>query len=160
MIIVPIFQKEANLFVAKHHRHHKPVVGSIFQIGLMNGGELVGVAICGRPVGRKVDYKTTIEVNRMCIIEGVKNGCSKLYSSCARIAKEMGYSSIITYTLESEPGVSLIASGWVNEGVTGGLSWNSSGSRVRENIVTNIFGEEQKYPFEKKIRWRKQLSKI
>lgn len=169
MVIVPIFQKAANEFVRDFHEHHKPVVGSIFQIGLKINDELVGVAICGRPVSPpknpKFDYRFNIEVNRLCVKretgngKKVENGCSKLYGSCARIAKEMGYLSIITYTLESEPGTSLIASGWVNEGKAGGKAWNSSGDRIRTNKIVNIFGEvELKSPEEEKIRWRKILS--
>ena len=44
-----------------------------------------------------------------------RNVCSFLYSRAARIAKEMGYAKIITYILESEPGTSLKAAGWVLE---------------------------------------------
>ena len=42
--------KEANIFVAKHHRHHKPVTGHRFSIGCFNGDILIGVAIVGRPI--------------------------------------------------------------------------------------------------------------
>jgi hypothetical protein len=111
MKIVPIKQKEANRFVSNFHRHHRPVIGSVFQIGCENGIGLIGVAICGRPVARKIDHTEIIEVNRVCVMEGHKNACSKLYAACARIAKEMGYKKIITYILESEPGISLRASG-------------------------------------------------
>lgn len=155
--IVPIFQKPANRFIAEEHDHHKPVVGSIFQIGLQLSDGIVGVAICGRPVGHKIDYKTVIEVTRCCVTRKVKikNGCSKLYSACARIAKEMGYHKIITYTLDSESGVTLKASGWyIDKEKAGGKSWNSSGDRIRTNI--DMFGEK-KYPEEMKTRWAKIL---
>lgn len=156
MITVPIFQKAANEFVAKYHRHHRPVVGSIFQIGISVNGDLVGVAICGRPVGHKINYKEVIEVNRVCVKDGATNGCSKLYAACARIAKEMGYKKIITYTLKSESGVSLKASGWFIEcDNAGGKSWNSSGGRIRTNA--DLFGQK-KYPEEMKIRWAKVLN--
>lgn len=158
MRIVPIFQKAANEFVKDHHRHHKPVVGSIFQIGLSVGDKLVGVAICGRPVSHKVDYKKVIDVARLCVIENIPNACSKLYATCARIAKEMGYESITTYILESEPGTSLKAAGWINEGRAGGKSWNSSGDRIRTNKVDTLFGSELKSPEEFKTRWRKILN--
>lgn len=156
--IVPIFQKAANKFVLQEHEHHKPVVGSIFQIGLQKGEDLVGVAICGRPVGHKIDYKTVIEVNRLCVTrkEKIVNGCSMLYSTCARIAKEMGYSKIITYTLSSELGTSLKASGWfIEKENAGGKSWNSSGDRIRTN--EDLFGNK-KYPEEMKTRWAKILN--
>jgi hypothetical protein len=152
---VPIFQKEANGFITSHHRHHIGVVGSIFQIGCRVGEELIGVAICGRPVGHKIDFTKVIEVNRLCVVDGHPNACSKLYSTCARIAKEMGYHKIITYTLESESGISLKAAGWfIENSKAGGKQWNSSGDRIRVN--EDLFGNK-KYPEKGKIRWAKQL---
>ncbi len=35
--IVPMTLKEANAFVAGHHRHHGPVTGHKFSIGLSDG---------------------------------------------------------------------------------------------------------------------------
>lgn len=90
--------KEANTFVAKHHRHHKPVTGHRFSIGCFNGDILIGVAIVGRPIARRIDQYNTIEVLRCCT-DGTKNACSMLYSACRRAAKELGYSRIITYIL-------------------------------------------------------------
>lgn len=121
--IVPISQKEANRFVAKHHRHRKPVVGSVFQIALANDGEIVGVAIVGRPVARWFDNGWTLEVNRCCT-NGEKNACSKLYAACWRVARELGYRRLITYILHSEPGTSLVAAGWKCLGEAGGSPWN------------------------------------
>ena len=49
----PISLKDANAFVAMHHRHHKPVVGHKFSIACVDGeGKIRGVAIVGRPVSR------------------------------------------------------------------------------------------------------------
>ena len=50
--IVPVSLKEANAFVERYHRHHKPVVGHKFSIGATDGETIVGVAIVGRPVSR------------------------------------------------------------------------------------------------------------
>lgn len=156
MIIVPINQKTANKFVMNWHRHHRPVVGSIFQIGCSINDELVGVAICGRPVAQKIDHTEVIEVNRCCVKEGVKNVCSKLYGASARIAKEMGYKKIITYTLDTEMGSSLKAAGWVIElEKAGNKEWNSHGTRIRTNTVTDLFGSIIKAPPQMKIRWAK-----
>ena len=38
-----------------------------------------------------------------------------MYSAAARAAKEMGFTKIQTYILESEPGTTLKASGWTFE---------------------------------------------
>lgn len=143
--IVPITQKEANAFVKKHHRHHKPVVGSIFQIACsavydacavasrleIKLYEIVGVAVIGRPVSKELDNSWTLEVNRCCT-DGSKNACSMLYSAAWRIAKNMGYLGLITYILNTEPGTSLRAAGWKCLGEAGGGSW-SCPSRPRKD---------------------------
>lgn len=141
--IVPITQEEANAFVAKYHRHHRQVIGSIFQIALsavydaceietrleIKVYEIVGVAIIGRPVAKELDNTWTVEVNRLCT-DGTKNACSMLYAAAWRIAKTMGYRGMITYILKSETGVSLRAAGWRFMYETEGGSW-SSPSRPR-----------------------------
>lgn len=111
MFIRPLDLKAANQYVMANHRHNGRVVVHRFSIGCYDGDKLVGVAICGNPVARKLDDGATIEVHRVCT-DGTLNVCSMLYGRCARIAKEMGYRKIITYTLQSESGVSLRASGW------------------------------------------------
>lgn len=159
MKIRPISLRDANRFVIKHHRHHKQVQGSKFSIGLFDNECMVGVAICGRPVGRKLDDGVTIEVNRLCVIDGVKNGCSMLYSACGKIARAMGYEKAITYILDTESGVSLKASGWTFDAENvGGKAWNSSGKMIRTDEVTNLFGTEKKYPNVMKQRWVKILN--
>ncbi|MFV0527642.1 MAG: XF1762 family protein [Lachnospiraceae bacterium] len=144
--IRPITLKEAQKFVDGKHRHHKAPVGHKFSVGLFEGDTMVGCAICGRPVSRALDDKRTCEVSRLCT-EGGKNACSMLYGACGRIAKAMGYRRIITYTLASESGVSLRASGFICEGIAGGEAW--TGNRRRDNGV----------PKEKKRRWSRLLSK-
>ena len=112
--LVPISLKEANAFVGEYHRHHKPVAGHKFSLGCTLKGQLVGVAIVGRPVSRYLDEGMTLEVNRLCST-GEKNVCSFLYGAAARAAKALGYQRIITYTLDTEPGISLRASGcWLD----------------------------------------------
>jgi hypothetical protein len=128
MELVPVYQKEANAFVKAIHRHHGPVVGSIFQIGLMDKDEdgeqkLVGVVICGRPLAKHLDSGWTIEVLRLCT-DGSQNACSMLYSAAWRTSKGLGYRRIITAILKREPGTSLKASGWRYSHDTEGRSWN------------------------------------
>ena len=117
--LVPTTLREANAFVKAHHRHHKPVTGHKFSIGCEVEGRLVGVVIAGRPVSRYLDDGLTLEVNRLCTT-GEKNACSMLYAAAARAAKAMGYQKIITYTLDTEPGTSLRAAGWMCMGRAGG----------------------------------------
>lgn len=139
---VPLGRDEANELVRRFHRHHRPVVGYKFAIGLKLGDELVGAAIAGRPVARQSDDGLTLEVTRVVVREGVKNGCSKLYGAVRRAAFAMGYRRVLTYTLGSEPGTSLVAAGWLQTGLTDGGSW-SRPSRARLDL----------HPLEPKARW-------
>lgn len=111
LTLIPITLAVANAFVAGHHRHHQPVVGHKYSIGCSANGALVGVVIVGRPVSRYLDDGATLEVTRLCT-DGTPNACSILYAAAARAAKAMGYSRIITYTLDTESGASLRAVGW------------------------------------------------
>ena len=114
---------EANAFVARHHRHHKPVVGHLFSLGAVLNGELVGVAIVGRPVARMRDDGVTAEVTRLCT-DGTRNACSFLYGAAARAAFALGFQRIGTYILASEGGTTLKAAGWRMIGETKGGSWS------------------------------------
>ena len=151
--IRPLLLKEANAFVARLHRHNRPTVGHKFSIGCFDGEKLCGVAIAGRPVARRLDDGVTLEILRVCT-DGTYNACSILYGACARAAKALGYQKVVTYTLLSESGASLRAAGFTNCGEAGGLSWDVP-SRPREVVQESLFGEERKYPNEKKIRWEK-----
>lgn len=160
MKAIPIELKEANAFVESLHRHHSPVHRDKFRIGCANDdGKLIGVVQCARPVARNLDDGKTLEVVRLCS-DGTENVCSFLYSRAARIAKEMGYTKIITYILESENGASLKASGWhIEADGVGGGSWDTP-SRPRELVPQqmSLFGENKpKYSTEKKTRYAKNL---
>lgn len=132
---VPLELKESNAFVAEHHRHHDPVHRDKFRVGCTEGGVLVGVANVGRPVARALCDGHTLEVLRLCST-GERDVCSFLYSRCARIAKEMGYSKIITYILESENGTSLKASGWHKEADIRGHTWDTPSRRRNTTAPT------------------------
>ena len=120
--LVPVTLAEANAFVALRHRHHRPVPGAKFCIGVelitrvqeeppVNVAELAGVAIVGRPVARHYDDGRTLEVNRTCT-DGTRNANSILYGAAWRAAKALGYRRLITYTQVGESGTSLRGAGW------------------------------------------------
>lgn len=124
LVVVPCSLAEANAFVAKHHRHHQPVVGHKFSLGVADeANEVRGVAIVGRPVSRHRDDGWTLEVTRLAT-DGCENACSALYAAAWRAAKAMGYRQVGTYILASEPGTSLVAAGWKCIGETPGRSWS------------------------------------
>ena len=142
--IVPINFREANEFVRRYHRHHKPVPGCKFCVAVAKDGEIVGVAIVGRPVSRVLHDDWTLEVNRTCT-NGNRNANSMLYAAAWRIARAMGYRKLITYTLPEEGGASLRGAGWKCIGQAGGGSWNCP-SRPRVDM----------HPLQQKLRWEKK----
>ena len=111
LTIRPITLRKANAFVAQHHRHNMPTNGHKWSVACYDGDRLCGVAIAGQPVARKLDDGLTVEIRRVCT-DGTRNACSILYGACARVARDMGYKRVITYTLLSESGASLKASGF------------------------------------------------
>ena len=143
LALTPISLREANAFVERNHRHHKGVTGHKFSIGCTRDGELVGVAIMGRPVSRYLDDGLTLEVNRLCTT-GAENACSMLYGAAARAARAMGYQKIITYTLDTEPGTSLRAAGWQCAGPAGGERWTG-----KRRPAADLYPAQMKLRYEK-----------
>ena len=110
--VEPLTLKQANELVARWHRHHKPVQSHRFSIGVFDeSGEPHGACIVSRPAARLTDQNLVAEVSRL-VTDGTHNACSILYGAAARAAQAMGYQSIQTFILVSEPGTSLKASGW------------------------------------------------
>jgi hypothetical protein len=142
LTIVPIELAEANAFIVKHHRHHGKVIGWKFGVACADeNGTVVGVATVGRPVSRHLDNGWTLEVNRLCT-DGTPHAASMLYGAAWRAAKSLGYRRLITYILDTEKGVSLIAAGWRLLGERGGGSWDCK-SRPRVD----------KHPTQMKLLW-------
>jgi hypothetical protein len=149
--LVPVTLAEANAYVRQFHRHHGPVQGARFCVGVADGFEqdeegaarIVGVAIIGRPVARHLDDGWTLEVNRACH-DGHRNAGSMLYAAAWRAVKALGYHRLITYTLPSESGASLRGAGWrvVAEIARSGDQW-STPSRPRVNVN----------PRQERLRW-------
>jgi len=128
--IVPLTLKEANKAVSMWHRHHKPAVGQKFSIGAVNSqGDLVGVAITGRPIARCTDQRMVLEILRVAT-DGTRNACSILLGAVGRAAKAMGYARVQTTTLQRESGSSLRAVGWKPSNIDkDGSQWNSRPGR-------------------------------
>jgi hypothetical protein len=133
--LTPVTLEEANAYVAEKHRHHLPVRGHKFSIGVAVDGAIVGVIIVGRPVARRLDDTLTLEVTRCCT-DGTENACSKLYRAACRVAVNLGYKRLITYTLATENGASLRGAGFSLLGKAGGGNWNvPSRPRVDTDLV-------------------------
>jgi len=139
--IQPITFKEACNFILKYHSHHRPPQGWKFGIAVNDGVNIVGVITVGRPVARHLDDGWTLEITRCCTF-GTKNTASKLYSAARKATFSLGYHRLITYTLKTENGISLKASGYKLIGEAGGGSWHCK-SRPRID----------KHPTEQKNLW-------
>ncbi len=158
LTIVPIDFDEACAYVARHHRHHEPPQGHKFSIAVaarhdvgdprpggagygMHTDIVHGVAIVGRPVGRRQQDGWTLEVTR-CATDGTRNACSALYRAAWRAAKAMGYRRLITYTLATETGASLRGAGFANLGERRSGNWNVT-SRPRVDTAELLRGQKQ-----------------
>lgn len=138
--IRPIHLKAACEFVKEYHRHNIPPVGGKFAISCYEGERLCSVAICGRPVARRLDNGETLEIYRNCT-DGTRNACTKLYGACIRIASNMGYRKVITYTLESENGASLRAANFTFAGSAGTWWWTATPDSSKNNFIRNVYSD-------------------
>ena len=150
IVAVPTNIGEARAFVTRHHRHHVAPVGGLFAIGAAMPpeafcqccGGIVGVVIVGRPVARMLDDDWTCEVTRLACFPEARMVPSFLYRSAWRAARAMGYHRLVTYTLASEPGSSLLGAGFKVVAEVTGRSWTTP-SRPRVD----------KHPTQDKLRW-------
>jgi hypothetical protein len=99
----------------------------------------------GRPVSRILDDGWTLELIRLCVLDGFKNASSKLMGAAQRATFALGYKKLITYTVPEESGKSLLASNWKLVGSAGGGSWNS---KSRPRVDTHPIGQ--------KLLWEKE----
>ncbi|MFP3947111.1 MAG: XF1762 family protein [Longimicrobiales bacterium] len=139
--VVPCSVSDARVFVDRHHRHAPAPVGGLWAMAAAEDGEVVGVAIVGRPVSRVLDDGWTAEVTRLCT-DGTRNAPSFLLGACRRAARELGYRRLVTYTLEEEGGASLRGAGYRRVHTVRARSWDTP-SRPRVD----------KHPLQTRIRW-------
>lgn len=153
LVVVPLTLAAANEAVDRWHRHHGafPAGLDYFRIGVIDeSGTLRGAAIVARPPNRNSDDGLTCEVVRVAT-DGTHNACSALYGASARIARQMGFHRIITYTLEDETGASLRAVGWTmaKRGIRS--YWQSNQSSGRTVKAREHYRKT-------KCRWEEQLA--
>lgn len=142
LTIVPCTLSEANEYVRQYHRHHKPLrVGLYFALAVADdAGRVRGVAMVGRCCSQYLEDGFTAEVRRVAT-DGCENACSALYAACWRVAKNLGWRRLITYTLPAEGGASLRGAGWTLVGKRGGGTWATGRPRV------------DMHPTQMKLRW-------
>ena len=138
MEVVPIPFATARAFVALHHRHHAPPAGHKFSLGAYLNGQLVGVAIVGRPSSRVLDQRGYLEVTRTCT-DGTRNANSCLYGAARREAKRLGCVHLVTYTMGHESGASLRGAGWRIDNIRSARpGWNTPARQRETRGVDNV----------------------
>jgi len=136
--------READRFIALHHRHHVPAQGGIVALGLWEGEELVGVSVLGRPLSRELQRQGVVEITRLCVRPEVKHAGSALLGRARRVAQSLGFSRIVTYTQPEEGGASLRAAAMqVDLELTNGRDWDTPTLRRNPPL----------HPVARKARW-------
>lgn len=121
---MPIFQRQAKAWINEKHRHLSAPIGDLFRVGLHVHGELVAVALAGRPCRALQDGRTA-EITRVASVAEVSaNASSRCYSALVKAGRALGYRRFVTYTLQSEPGTSLRAANFEDDGLTDGGEWS------------------------------------
>ena len=150
----PVTQLEARQFIAKHHRHSGAPLRVICAVGIDDAGELVGVGTLERPKAAKLCDGFTVEISRVCTT-GIRNGCSMLYGALLRVAAGLGYKRAVTYTLATEKGSSLVASGFHRASDVPIRSWAKEHIR-RGTFQPSMFFQKYGEPAER-VRWERAL---
>jgi hypothetical protein len=130
----------------------------MFGVALELNDEIVGVAVADRPIARMLDDGLTIEITRVCVVDGHLNACSMLYGALCRAAQALGFERAVTYTLANEDGASVKAAGFrpvANVSVT--KDWTLDRGRPLKLHLGLV--QVQSWPDVPKIRWQRDLVK-
>lgn len=144
---IPCSLRKANDFVALHHRHSQRTArnGGKFAVAAVSSGLVVAVAIVGNPLSATYMDGFTAEVLRSCCLPSAPKNCNSfLYGVCRRIWFAMGGSKILTYTLQTESGVSLKAAGWEKVAEVKGhdaATWGKNDHLTRSNQAVFTFAK-------------------
>lgn len=147
--------REANDFVERWHRHSARTSndGGKFAIGLEDDGQLVGVAIVGRPIARLLQVPGAAELLRLCTSPKAPKGSgSKLYSRAKRIWQLMGGTQLLTYTLDRESRATMHGAGLKDSDAVPvkGEQWDRA---KRRRSIKAIHDEP-------KLRWTETLPEV
>jgi hypothetical protein len=117
-MLAPCTVKEARRLVKLWHRHLEDVQGGLFAAKVVDGADVLGVAIAGNPA-RVWQGEAKLVISRVATpSEGARrNTCSMLYGALSRAARSLGYREVWTYTLPEEDGASVKAANFEYMGV-------------------------------------------
>jgi hypothetical protein len=111
LTVKPVRRGEVRRFIGRHQSH--PVrPGALFRLGAEAGGELVGVAIVGRPQAHISRSERAAEVLRVCTDRRHPGALDLLYQAIGQVARASGYVELITYAGHGREAPGLIAEGW------------------------------------------------
>ena len=98
--LVSITIGRASEFITNHDRPHSPPAGALFALGITDGeGQLLGVAIAGRPVPPAGDDGATVEITRsLSSVDRSSHIEIALYRAVWRVARAEGYRRLITHS--------------------------------------------------------------
>lgn len=116
-------RREACDVVQQLHRHLPRVIGGRFGVAVFVDGLLVGVGVASDPKAPRSRDGFTLEITRVAT-DGHPNACSRLYGALCRASAAIGVRRVVTFTRLDEPGISLRAAGFVDEGLTREQSWD------------------------------------
>lgn len=138
--LVPCTITYAKQYVRHHHRHNPKLLSGLFAVACESvaTGQLVGVAVVGRPVSKELQKQGYVEAVRVCT-DGTRNACSFLIARARRASVALGYDpkKFITYTLVDEGGASVRGAGLRVAKCLEARSWaEASVSRPREDKHT------------------------
>lgn len=112
----PIKWQVSQAFIAKHHRHSKPLKRHKFSIGMYDYStrdiSLIGVVTvdnCSSTWSKLYDHA---EIRRLCVLPDIPNLASKLLRLATNACVSMGMQKIVSYTRMHESGSSLQAVGY------------------------------------------------
>lgn len=150
LAIQPCTVKAARRIVKLWHRHLPDIQGGLFAALVSIDGEIVGAAVAGNP-SRVWQGTGRIVISRVAAQDTeanprAKNACSKLYGALSRAAESLGYREVWTYTLPHEPGISLLAAGFEDMGMSDGGEHDRPARRRKPAVRP-----------EPKRRWRRLL---
>lgn len=111
LYLIPVTLRQANDFVAEHHKNFRPISQDRFSIGCAADGKLVGVIVVGRPRNPELNDGQTLTVLHICATGG-RMACGMLYGAAARAAKALGYWRITAFLPVNRSSSALRAAGW------------------------------------------------
>jgi hypothetical protein len=109
--LVPLTLGEARRFADANHSHLDRPQGGIVSVGVEADGNLVCVAILGRPTARLLGGAAA-EVTRVASDGSTPHAGSKALAAITRAAFCLGWRRLVSYTLLGEAGTIYRACGW------------------------------------------------